>query len=113
MQRGIRPFGFKTQTDHPFGQTDARDMRFTFDLLDAVPRGQVSGFHPNTVQNRRLADAWSGSVPRSVRQGDLNRPNITKRPTHARDRRASPARAAPKAVCDADLQAALHAYGVD
>jgi len=111
VQRGIRLSGFGTQTDHPFGQTDARDMTFTFDLFNAVPGGQVCGFHPNTAQNRRLADTWSRSVARFVRQGDLNGPNIARRPTHARDRWASPARAAPKAVCDADLQAALHAYG--
>lgn len=105
-------YSFEAETDHPFGPTHASDMAFTFNLFDAVPEGQVVGFHPNTEQNRLLADAWSSTVARFVRYGDPNGPAIPPWPTYARDRRASLAiRVAPEVIYDADTPAALSAYG--
>ena len=111
---GAWVYSFEVPTDRPFGCTHSADMPFSYFLFErALVDGYDFPFHPNTPENRQLAELWSASLASFMRSGDPNGDGFPEWQPYTRDTRVTMVmRERPVTIEHYDGEDAIEAFGL-
>ncbi len=107
-------YSFEVPTDRPFGCTHSADMPFSYFLFErALEEDFEFPFHPNTEENRALAEIWSASFASFLRTGDPNCDDLPEWQPYSRESRVTMVvRETARTVENYDGKDAIEAYGL-
>ncbi len=107
-------YSFEVPTDRPFGCTHSADMPFSYFLFERALQDEYEfPFHPNTPENRALAEVWSASFANFMRAGDPNADGLPKWAPYNRDSRITMVvRERAQSIPSYDGDDAIEAYGL-